>query len=74
MAKKKAMAKPGDINLNGQKLMRKTTLPGNHYNQRIWILSCTDDNCNHEYGANGCDFHLRKCPLHQGGKPGLAFD
>lgn len=63
----------GDINRNGQKLIRKTTQRSpNHSNQRIWIIRCTEDN--HEYGANGCDFHLRKCPYHQGGQPGFPFD
>jgi hypothetical protein len=68
----KAVSEDGDVNVNGQKLIRKTMQPSpNHYNQRIWILRCTEDNCNHEYGANGCDFHDRKCPRCQGGKPGF---
>jgi hypothetical protein len=27
--------------------------------------------CGHRYGANSCDFHIRRCPEHDGGKPGL---
>lgn len=66
------MSEDGDVNVKRQKLIRKTTQPGNHYNQRVWILHCND--CGGEYGANGCDFHLRNCPYCQGGKPGLHFD
>ncbi len=71
----KAVSEDGDVNVNKQKLIRKTKQPStNHYNQSIWILRCTKDNCNHEYGANGCDFHLRKCPRCQRGQPGLPFE
>lgn len=62
------------VNVNRQKLIRRTKQPStNHYNQSNWILRCTEDNCNNEYGANGCDFHLRKCPRCQGGQPGLLL-
>jgi hypothetical protein len=30
--------------------------------------------CGHRYGANGSDFHIRKCPNCQGGAPGLAIE
>lgn len=59
------------VNKNGQQLVRKTGAVGNHPFSRRWVLHCTL--CSHEYGANGCDFHLRKCPKPkcQGGRKGL---
>jgi Zn finger protein HypA/HybF involved in hydrogenase expression len=61
----------GDINRNRQKLIRKTRLPGTDHNQYVWHLAC--EHCGHEYGANGSDFHLRKCPACQGGAAGLQY-
>lgn len=68
------MAEPGDINRHGQELVRKTTMAGNHSNQRVWVLRSTDPSCGHVYGANGCDFHIRRCPAHQRGAPGLDVE
>lgn len=65
------MAKPGDVNRNGQTLIRKTEERGNHPASTVWVLRCEEDR--HEYGANSCDFHIRKCPAHQNGKPGLPI-
>ncbi|PPQ36146.1 hypothetical protein CH337_20955 [Rhodoblastus acidophilus] len=67
MAKTKAQA--GDVNRNNQVLVEKTNLPGNDHNQYVWRLHCRD--CGHDYGANGSDFHLRRCPRCDGGAPGL---
>lgn len=63
----------GRINENGQELIRGTNLPGNHANQKLYVMRCTEPACGHEYGANGADVWLRKCPRCQGGKPGLSF-
>ncbi len=62
---------PGYRNRNGQVVVRKTDLPGNDHLQRIYVLRCSD--CSHEYGANGSDIHLRRCPACAGGAPGLAY-
>lgn len=61
----------GDINPNRQKLIAKTDLPGTDYNQKVWQVHC--ESCATDYGANGSDFHHRKCPKCQGGAPGLDF-
>jgi hypothetical protein len=61
----------GESNPNRQTLITKTDLPGNDHNQRVWHVRCTD--CGTEYGANGSDFHHRKCPACQGGAAGLGF-
>ncbi len=58
-------------NRNNQRVMEKTDLDGNHYNQKIYVLQCL--RCQHTYGANGADIHLRKCPQCQGGAPGLRY-
>jgi hypothetical protein len=61
----------GDINPKGQKLLAKTVFDGTDHNQKIWAVQCTHDGCGHVYGVNGSDFHERKCPKCQGGKPGI---
>lgn len=62
---------PGVTNTNGQKVLRSTGLPGTDYGQSVYVLRC--GSCGHEYGANGSDAWLRKCPSCQGGKPGLPY-
>lgn len=62
------MAEIGDINRHGQLLVTKTDEKGNHPFAKLWILRCTEDDCGAEYGANSCDFHIRRCPKH-GGRP-----
>jgi hypothetical protein len=62
---------PGYRNRNGQVVIGPTGLPGNDHNQRIYQLCC--GSCGLNYGANGSDIHLRKCPNCGGGRPGLAF-
>lgn len=59
----------GYTNRNGQRVERKTDLPGTDHNQLIYLLHCT--HCLHKYGANGSDIHLRKCPHCQKGAAGL---
>lgn len=62
---------PGYSNKNNQTVIRKTDLPGNDHNQKIYVLQCGE--CLHEYGANGSDIWLRRCPNCQGGAAGLPF-
>ena len=38
----------------------------------IYVLSCGA--CQHEYGANGSDIWLRRCPACEGGRPGCRID
>jgi hypothetical protein len=52
-----------------QEVLRKTRLAGSLADQRVYVLRCCD--CGHEYGANGCEIHDRRCPRCQGGLPGL---
>lgn len=59
----------GYRNHNRQQVTRHTDRAGNLPGQRLYVLRCLD--CGHEYGANGCDIHLRKCPAHMNGQPGL---
>ncbi len=68
------MAEAGDVNKHGQQLVRKTKGPGNHPSSRLWVLRCTDSSCGQVYGANGCDFHIRRCPSHQNGRPGISLE
>jgi hypothetical protein len=70
--------KIGDVNRNGQRLLAMTDRPGNDHRQYVWIIECTardraGRSCGHRYGVNGSDFFQRKCPVCQGGRPGLAI-
>ena len=64
-------AQVGCTNRNKQRLVVKTTQPGNDHNQYVWVLVCERDSlehagvCCHQYGANGSDFHQRRCPVCQ---------
>jgi precorrin-8X/cobalt-precorrin-8 methylmutase len=66
-----ATTEPGYQNRNGQTVLKATGLPGTDHGQSIYVLSC--GTCSHEYGANGSDIWLRRCPACQGGRPGLAY-
>ena len=72
------MSETDDLNTNKQRLIRKTTRPGNGHNAKVWVVVCQEDSqehdgiCGHEYGVNGHDFFERKCPVCQGGKQGLS--
>lgn len=68
----KGTTRIGFKNRNQQENLRATGLPGTDHGQSIYVLQCGE--CLHEYGANGSDIHLRKCPACQGGRPGLAFE
>jgi hypothetical protein len=59
----------GALNPNRQKLLTKTDRTGTDHNQYVWEIRC--EICGHEYGANGSDFHHRKCPACQGGARGI---
>lgn len=61
----------GYRNRNGQIVVRGTQLPGNDHLQRIYVLRC--EKCSTEYGANGSDIFLRRCPHCDGGRPGLDY-
>ena len=61
--------RPGFENRNQQTVIRATDLAGTDHLQRIYVLRCGI--CHREYGANGSDIHIRRCPFCQGGKPGL---
>jgi predicted RNA binding protein YcfA (HicA-like mRNA interferase family) len=65
------IAEIGDENPNGQVFARETDEPGTDHNQYIWELLCK--HCGQRYGANGSDFHHRKCPSCQGGAPGIPM-
>lgn len=71
--------KLGDVNVNDQVLIVRTEQPGTDHNQYVWVLVCArrpehEGLCGHRYGANGSDFHHRKCPKCQGGMPGLSIE
>ena len=71
--------RPGDINPNDQILIVRTDRPGSDHLQYVWVLVCARRNadgaiCGHRYGANGSDFHIRKCPRCQGGAAGLSIE
>jgi len=61
----------GYENLNEQTVVRATSLEGNLPGQKVYVLKC--GRCGVEYGANGCDIHLRRCPTCMGGQPALAI-
>ena len=63
---------PGYVNRNNQRVIRRTDIPGNDHNQYVYVLRC--GRCGHEYGANGSDIWLRKCPKCDGGAPGLEYE
>jgi hypothetical protein len=63
--------KVGYANRNGQEAIRPTGNPGTDHGQYVYGLRCRA--CGHEYGANGSDIWLRRCPVHDRGAPGLPF-
>ena len=73
------VARIGEANRNRQRLVQKTAERGTDYNQYVWVLICEYESadhagvCGYQYGANGSDFHERKCPICPGGKPGLPI-
>ena len=60
-----------NTNRNRQEVLRKTEQPGTDHNSKVWVLKCGRGG--HCYGANSTDAWERKCPICQGGKPGLPI-
>ena len=60
---------PGFRNKNGQEVIANTGFPSDTFpGQTIYRMRCV--HCAYEYGSNGCDIHVRKCPRHQDGAKG----
>ncbi len=69
----------GDINGNEQVLIARSNRPGTDHLQYVWVLVCArrlenGSICGYRYGANGSDFHHRKCPSCQSSASGLDID
>lgn len=60
----------GYVNKHRQEVIRKTDITGSDRGQRVYVLRCLE--CDYEYGANGSDIWLRRCPRHGGGALGLS--
>ncbi len=70
--RKNKCAKSGYINHHDQLVVdQDLTYKSNHKSAKPWKLRCLK--CKNEYGANGCDVHIRKCPECQKGKPSLPL-
>ena len=61
----------GNVNRNGQVVIRNSGLPGTDLHQKVYQLACSL--CGHVYGANGADIFERECPKHQSGAAGLPY-
>ena len=59
----------GYRNVHGQTVTRKTDRFGTAPFQRVYLMHC--EQCGHEYGANGCDTHVCRCPACQNGSPAV---
>ena len=59
----------GFVNENRQKVHGTTGKPGTDYGQYAYLLECLE--CHFWYEANGTDIWERKCPICQGGAPGI---
>jgi len=64
--------RPGYVNPREQVAIRNTGLTGTDHGQTVYQLGCST--CGHVYGANGSDIHLRRCPMHDHGAPGLRYE
>jgi hypothetical protein len=64
--------RPGYVNPRGQVVIRNTGLPGTDFGQTVYQLACSV--CGHVYGSNGSDIFERRCPMHDQGRPGLAYE
>ena len=60
----------GFVNRNEQRVLGGFAGSSNHASARAYALRC--EMCSEEYGANGRDIHIRKCPNCQNGKAGLT--
>lgn len=61
----------GYVNQHQQEVVRSTGKPGTDHGQYVYVLRCRT--CGHEYGANGSDIWLRRCPAHDRGAAGLSI-
>lgn len=60
---------PGYKNKHGQIVISRTGFPSESVSgQTIYHLRCS--HCGYDYGSNGRDIHLRRCPRHQDGAKG----
>lgn len=59
------------MNRHGQEVVEKFDTTGNHPFAKLWLMRCS--HCRHDYGANSCDAHERRCPKCQSGRSGLAL-
>lgn len=57
----------GYINRNNQMNTGRTELDGTDHMQKLYTMRCLNENCGHEYFANGSDIFQKKCPKCQGG-------
>jgi hypothetical protein len=71
MLHNKGTTTPGFVNPHRQEVIQNTGKAGTDHVQYVYELKC--QHCAQHYGANGSDIHERKCPVCQGGKPGLAL-
>ncbi|MAE50857.1 MAG: hypothetical protein CMH27_03520 [Micavibrio sp.] len=63
-------AKPGFVNRNNQLVIDESGgYISNHDSAKAWKMYCL--NCKENYGANGCDIYIRKCPNCQKGAASL---
>ena len=75
----KSVREVGTVNRHGQKLIAETDKPGGTDPQdKLWIVECTrpgdeGNPCGYRYGSNGSEFFQRKCPVCQGGQPGISI-
>ena len=61
----------GYINKNRQKNQGTRGVTGTDHGQSAYKLECL--HCGNEYGANGTDVWLRKCPACHGGANGIDY-
>jgi hypothetical protein len=62
---------PGYCNKHNQIVVSRTGFPSETFpGQTIYHLRCGRHGCSHEYGSNGCDIHIRRCPRCQSGAKG----
>jgi hypothetical protein len=63
----------GYTNANNQRCDGHRGIAGTDHGQLSYGMVCLVNDCGHVYGANGSDIFERKCPVCQGGKPGIPY-
>jgi hypothetical protein len=71
MAKAGYTTAPGFENINRQRVIGPSRARSNHASARVHEIECLA--CGASYGANGCDIHIPKCSVCQGGKAGIEL-